>query len=159
MGIRRVEADLDEAVQLPITATDPLRQRADELGPVHGLHHVGVARDRGRLVALQPPDEVPAQRQVRALPGLGLGLLVAVLPHVGDPEVGQQTYVGGREVLRDHGQRDLGRVATPLLAGRGDPVADGCEVAGDLVLAPSGGGHGRTQTTPPSRPARAPSRR
>ena len=60
----------------------PAQRRRRSLAPVDGLDDVGVRRDGGRLVALQPADEVPAQVEVGALGGLGLGLLVAVLPHV-----------------------------------------------------------------------------
>ena len=115
------------------------RAAPTSLTPVDGLHDVGVRRDGGRLVALQPADEVPAQAEVGALGGLGLGLLVAVLPHVGDAEVGQQPHVGGGEELGDDDQAHVVGVAAGAGAGAGDPRGVRREAGGDLVARGSRG--------------------
>src|SRR4029079_785582 len=105
---------------------------------VHGLDDVGVRRHRRRLVGLQATDVVPGEPEVGALGGLGLGLLVAVLPHVGDAEVGQDPDVGGREELGDHDQGHLVGVAAGVGTGGGDAAAYGVEPGGDLGAAVGG---------------------
>ena len=55
----RVERDLEQHVDRVGPLVGPPRERADQLAPVDGLDHRGVRRDGGRLVALQPADEVP----------------------------------------------------------------------------------------------------
>ena len=129
----RVEADLQQHVDLVRSLLGAAASAGDQLGPVDRLDDVGVRRDRGGLVALQAADEVPGQPEVGALGGLGLGLLVAVLPHVGDAEVGQQPHVGGGEELGDHHEADVVGRASGVGAGRGDAAADGVEVGGELV--------------------------
>src|SRR5690606_19106212 len=115
------------------------------------------------LVGLQLADEVdgePLPHGGRQLGHLGGGLLVLVLPDVGDAEVGQGHDVGHREVLGHHDERDLGGVATRRGAGGGDAVLHGGEVAAQLLdavgHATSSGGSSRT--TPAYRPV-VPSRR
>ena len=99
-------------------------------------HHVGVGRDRCGLVALQPADEVPGQVEVGALGVLGLRLLVAVLPHVPHPEVGEQAHVGGGEELGDHGQRHLvGRAAGAARRRRRSAPRTVSRLRGELVAA------------------------
>ena len=61
------------------------------------------------LVGLQLPDEVPGERQIGTLGGLRCRLLVPVLPHVADPEPGQEADVARREGLGDHDQGHLPR--------------------------------------------------
>ena len=152
----RVQADLEQHVDLVRARVRAAARRADELGAVDRLDDVGVRRDGGRLVALETADEVPGEVEVGALGGLGLGLLVAVLPHVGDAEVGEQPHVAGGEELGDHHQADVVGRAPGVGARAGDPSPDGLEVGGELV-APRA--HDVRHTTPASRPAASPSRR
>ena len=67
---------------VPVALLGSTAQPADQLGPVDGVHGVGVAGHGRCLVALQRTDEVPAQAEVCALGRLLDGLLVPVLPHV-----------------------------------------------------------------------------
>jgi len=107
------------------------------------------------LVALQLPDEVPAQPEVGALLVLRSCLLVAVLRDVGDAETGEQPDVGGRPGLRDDDEPHAARHAAPEPFGRRDPGVDLGEVRRELRT--SLGTHARTAsgsrvTTPPCRP-------
>ena len=79
---------------------------------------------RPALVALQLPDEVPADRDAGRgdRGGLRRRLLVAVLPDVGHPQPGQAAHVAGRVGLGDRDQRDLGRLPPGGRAGARDPV-------------------------------------
>ena len=134
----------------------PRSSRATSLARSTDSTTSAYVRDRGGLVALEPADEVPAEAEVGALGGLGLGLLVAVLADVGDAELGQQADVGGREELGDHDQGDLVGVAPGLVARAWRCAArTAASPRGDLVAA----GHAALQTTPANRPASAPSRR
>ena len=111
----------------------PASQPGDERAAVDRLDHVGVAGDRRGLVGLQDADEVPAQPEVRGLAGLRLGLLVPVLPHVADTELGEQADIGGREELGDHDEPDL--VVAPGVAARPEPPNVFLSVIGDHVPA------------------------
>ncbi len=91
-------------------------QRLGEAEPVDAVDHVGVGGHGPGLVGLKLADEVPGQRQIGAFGGLDGGLLVAVLPHVGDAEPGQEADVGGGVGLGDRDERDLG--AGPALRRR-----------------------------------------
>ena len=89
------------------------------------------------LLLCRRADEVPAQAEVGALGGLLRGLLVAVLPHVGDAEVGQEPHVGGGEELGDDHQRHVVGRAAGARAGVGDAAAYDVEVGRELVGAAS----------------------
>jgi hypothetical protein len=91
--LRRVEADLDEAVDLLFALLRTAAQPADQLGPVDGVHRVGIAGHGRCLVALQCTYEVPGQAEVSTLGRLLHRFLVPVLPHVAYAEVGEQPDV------------------------------------------------------------------
>ena len=133
------------------------RQRADQLGAVDRLDDVGVGRDRRGLVGLEPADEVPPQAEVGALGGLHLRLLVAVLPHVGDAEVGEQPDVGGGEELGDDDERHVvlgppGASAHAAAMRRRTTSRLAASTSARAVI-------GWLQMTPANRVAAAPSRR
>ena len=118
------------------------------------MHNVGIARHRADLVALEAADEVPPQIEVGALGVLVARLLVAVLPHVTDTELGENPDVARRPRLGDRDQYDVLRRTARGVARRGDARARPLEVVGDLVTP----AHGDIQTMPPKRPV-TPSRR
>ena len=130
-------------------------ERVDQLGPVHGLHHVGIRSHVPRLPGLELADEVDLDLgAVRDVAQLRRRLLVAVLADRAHPELGEQVDVGGGEVLRDGDQGDLGGVPAGGGAGLLDALADRAESGGKL-LAPS---HGVNMTMPANLPV-CPSRR
>ena len=159
VGAGRVEADLEQHLHLGTALDRTGREPTHELGAVNGLHDVGVPRDGGGLVALETTDVVPAQPEVGALGGLGLGLLVAVLPDVGDAELGEETYVGGGEELGDDREPDLAGLPPGGGAGALDPGTDPGEVALELLAAVLDAHAATVHTSPARRPDRSPSRR
>ncbi len=59
------------------------------------------------LLLCSPPMKCQRSPRSAHSAALACGLLVPVLPDVGDPEVGQDPHVRGREELRDHDQGHL----------------------------------------------------
>ena len=146
---------LEPDAEVPAVSFRRPGERVDQLGPVHGLHHVGIRSHVPRLPGLELADEVDLDLgAVRDVAQLRRRLLVAVLADRAHPELGEQVDVGGGEVLRDGDQGDLGGVPAGGGAGLLDALADRAESGGKL-LAPS---HGVNMTMPANLPV-CPSRR
>ena len=131
-------------------------QKAAELADLRlTWHFIGTLQSNKAAAVAQYADVVQSVDRPKLL--AGLGLLVPVLSHVGDPEVGQDAHVGSGEELGDHDQGHLARVAADALAGPGDALAHRRQPVTDLL----GAAHrsSRSRTRPASRPEPAPSRR
>ena len=104
-----VEADLDVAVQRRapgalVFGGHGLCQGRGELGPVNGVDGVGVLHDGLGLVALELPDEVPAEAKVAEFGRLVRRFLVPVFADVGDAQGGKPPDVRGGVELGDDNQ-------------------------------------------------------
>src|SRR3546814_709341 len=156
---RRVQADLEPALQGFGARGRPTGQAADELRPVDGLHNICIAGNCGGLVGLQLTDVVPAHLEISTLRGLVDCLLVAVLTDVAHAQLCEQAHVGGREELGDHDDVDLPRGASCGGTRCSDTAAYGVEVAGELFAPDIGRTTHANHTKPAIRPEAAQSRR
>lgn len=151
-----VESYLDKAPNPTPGPFGAAVERRHEALPVDRVDDIGIRRDVAGLVGLHLTHEV--QGEVLAVAQVGEllgGLLVPVLPDVGDAETSEQLDVGGREVLGHDDEGDLRAVPSGSCAGSEDPVLHRLKACGQL-LAPVG--HGRRTMTPAKRPV-LPSRR
>ena len=124
LALRRVEADLHEAVEVPTALLRAAAQPADQLGAGRrSAPRRRTPRPPPPCCSAAPPMKCQRSVEVGALGGLLHRLLVPVLPHVADAEVGEQPDVGGREELGDHDERDLVAAAAGCGARRVDPLA------------------------------------
>lgn len=152
-----VERHLKEDVEPPAIAQCRPIKAVNDLGPVKGLHDVGIGSDVGHLVGLELADEVDREVTAsRQLSDLGAGFLILVLTDVSDTEVGEQVDVTRREVLRHDDEVDVGGSPTSGRCSAIDAFVDRSEVCRQLFPTCC---HGAARTmTPANRPV-VPSRR
>src|SRR5581483_7576271 len=129
------QADLDQAADRTLRPAHRGTQRAYQPDPVDRMHETRVPRHAGGLVRLELANEVPRQVQIRAGHCLRGRLGVAVLPHVGHAQLGQQSHVAGGPCLGDGDQRYVRRGPAGGGARGVDALAHLRQVAGQLSAA------------------------